>query len=186
MAIALIIVGPSGAGKDTLARKLRERRPELALSVSCTTRPPRYGEKDGQDYIFMTPERFEQTVRENGFLEWAEVHGNRYGTLAAQVREHLDAGQDMLFVVDIQGARHLRDAFAAHGIPCHRVFVSPPSMDALILRMRRLGENEESIGRRMADVEAEMAAKDEYDTVLVNDDLDATVDALEKAYLAAR
>lgn len=186
MPIAIILVGPSGAGKDTLARRLVDRHPELTFSVSCTTRPPRANERDGVDYCFLTREAFEKTVSEGGFLEWTENLGNLYGTPVAPVKASIAAGRDVLFVVDAQGARSLRAGFAAHDIPSRMVFVAPPSMDALILRMRRCGESEESIGRRMAAVEAEMAARDDYDAVIVNDDLDKAVETLEQSYLAAR
>ena len=170
-----VVSGPSGAGKGTLVARIMERVPNLWLSISATTRAPREGEADGVQYLFLTPEQFERDIAEDGFVEWANVHSNYYGTPVAPIREHLAAGQDVLLEIDVQGAFQVRDKFP----DARLVFIAPPSMEVLEARLRGRGtDSEEAIERRLANARGEMEASSRYDAVIVNDDLDEATDAL--------
>ena len=180
--IALVLSAPSGAGKSTLTHKLLNEFPNFGYSVSCTTRQPRAGEVDGKDYHFISHSEFERRRAENWFAEWAEVHGNYYGTPLAPLRDMLEAGQDVIFDIDVQGAAQLKLSLAEALF----VFILPPSMSELENRLRARGtDDEETIARRMANAAGEMAEARWYDALVVNDDLDKAYDALRAAYLAA-
>jgi guanylate kinase len=168
----LVITGPSGVGKGTLIRALLERFPELELSVSATTRPPRPGEENGKDYWFLSPEEFEKRLENGEFLEHAEYAGNRYGTL----RSELDRAQNGLVLeIELQGARQVRTALPE----ATQVFIKPPSLDALRTRLIGRGaEDEAQIARRLAVAERELAAESEWNYVIVNDRLEDAVDQL--------
>ncbi|HJA79721.1 guanylate kinase [uncultured Desulfovibrio sp.] len=180
--IALVISAPSGAGKTTLIGRLREEFPHFGYSISCTTRAPRDGERDGADYHFLTRARFEE-LRESGhFAEWAEVHGNLYGTPLAPVREMLRQGQDVLFDIDVQGARQLKQSLGEAVF----VFILPPSLAELERRLRGRGlDSEETIARRLRNARAELREAAWYDYLVVNDDVDTAHDHLRAAYVAA-
>jgi guanylate kinase len=173
-----VLSAPSGAGKTTLAHRFRAAHPDAAFSVSATTRAPRGAERDGVDYHFVSPARFEELVAEGAFAEWAEVHGQRYGTLRATVEEALRAGRIALFDIDVQGGEQLHRAFPRDAVT---VLVVPPSIVELERRLRgRSTDSDEVIRRRLA------AARDEvrrglatYAYVVVNDDLDAAQGRLE-------
>ena len=168
--ILFIVSSPSGAGKSTISRKLLASDAGLEMSVSATTRPPRPGEVDGQDYHFVEVEQFRQMVAENDFLEWAHVFGNRYGTPRAPVEKALSEGRDVLFDIDWQGAQQL---YQQAGGDVVRVFIFPPSLDELERRLRARGtDSEEVIAGRMARATAEISHWDGYDYVLVNDDVE--------------
>jgi len=172
-----VLTGPSGVGKGTLVRGLLARHPELWLSISATTRSPRTGEVEGEHYVFLTPERFEQRVAEGGFLEWASFAGNRYGTPRDAVEAKLAAGRPVLLEIELEGARQVRRSFPA-GL---QLFVAPPSFPELERRIRGRGtDSEEAIQRRLARAREELAAATEFDAVLVNDDLEATGLELER------
>ena len=172
-----MLTGPSGVGKGTLVRALLARHPELWLSISATTRSPRTGEVEGEHYVFLTPERFEQRVAEGGFLEWASFAGNRYGTPRDAVEAKLAAGRPVLLEIELEGARQVRRSFPA-GL---QLFVAPPSFPELERRIRGRGtDSEEAIQRRLARAREELAAATEFDAVLVNDDLEATGLELER------
>jgi guanylate kinase len=172
-----VLTGPSGVGKGTLVRGLVARHPELWLSVSATTRPPRPGEEDGVHYFFLTPERFERQVREGGFLEWASFAGNCYGTPRSAVEGRLRAGQPVLLEIEVDGARQVRESYPA----ALRIFVAPPSLEELERRIRGRGtEGEEAIQRRLARARQELAAAKEFDAVLINDDLETAGRDLER------
>ena len=171
-----MVTGPSGVGKGTLIRGLCREFPDLRLSVSATTRPPRSGEEDGRDYHFLSPEEFERRVQAGDFLEHATYAANRYGTL----REEVENGPVVL-EIEVQGARQVREALPE----ALQVFIAPPSND--VLRERLIGrgtDSPETIHARLAEAQAELGAKDEFHHVIVNDDLDAAVQELVK--LAAR
>ena len=175
----IVISAPSGAGKTTLCDRLLEDFPDLTYSVSCTTRDPRGGEMDGEDYHFVTPEGFERRVKEGLFLEHAPVHGARYGTLTGTVREALAEGQSVLMDIDVAGARQVREyaAKADASDPIQKgfidLFIQPPSTEALVERLQTRGENtEEDISRRVHNAEVEMESASEYRYQITNDDLE--------------
>ena len=169
-----VISAPSGAGKTSLVRALLASRPNLVVSVSHTTRPPRPNEVDGLDYFFVSPERFAELLEANAFLEHARVFENCYGTGAAQVREQLAAGNDVLLEIDWQGARQVRRAMP----DSTSIFILPPTRAALEQRLReRRTDSAETIARRLADASADMSHYNEFDFVVVNDQFDkAAVD----------
>lgn len=171
-----VVSGPSGVGKGTVIGRLFQQRDGLWKSVSATTRAPRPGEVDGVDYFFVDRDDFERSVDEGGFLEWAEYSGNLYGTPLASVREHLDAGEDVILEIEVQGAFQVREAMPDSVL----VFIEPPSMEELERRLRSRGsEDDDAVRRRLAAAKMEMARKMEYDKQFVNDDIDRTVAALD-------
>src|SRR6185295_6480692 len=166
--LLFIVSAPSGAGKTTLVERLVEQMPDLKLSRSYTSRPARDGETNGVDYNFVTRERFEAMVTAGGFLEWADVFGNLYGTAAADTEGILAAGCDLVLVIDVQGARKVR----RRGFETTAVFVMPPSFDALERRLRgRSKDSEAAIQRRLQVAREEVSSFAEYDYVVVNDEL---------------
>ncbi|TDX66956.1 guanylate kinase [Methylosinus sp. sav-2] len=175
--IVLILSSPSGAGKTTLTRMLLQNRElDLTLSISVTTRPRRSSEVDGIHYSFISKSRFE-SMRDNGeLLEWAEVHGNYYGTPRGPVDEILRDGRDALFDIDYQGTQQVRDKMAADTVT---VFILPPSMKELRARLeRRAEDSREAIERRLENARNEIQRWKQYDYVLVNDDLQRSFDDL--------
>ena len=171
--ILFVVSGPSGAGKGTVCKALREKRPDLKLSVSATTRQPREGELEGVHYFFKTQEEF-AAMRERGeFLEWAQVYGNCYGTPVSFVKKTLEDGADMLLEIDIQGALNVKKAFP----DAVTVFIVPPSLAILRKRLADRGtETEESLAIRCAAAEKELAFMDQYDYFVVNGELQTAVD----------
>lgn len=180
--VPLIICAPSGTGKTTLVQRLRQEFPNFAYSVSCTTRAPRGQEVDGKDYHFLSVEEFRRRRDAGAFAEWANVHGNYYGTPLGPVLDTLKAGRDLLFDIDVQGAAQLHLSLP-RGV---YVFLLPPSMSELERRLRGRGTDEEaSIARRLANADAEIRQAHWFDAWIVNDDLDAAYDHLRAVYLAA-
>jgi guanylate kinase len=178
-----VVSSPSGAGKTTLTRRLMEEFDALTFSVSYTTRPPREGEVDGADYHFVDEATFSRMVAEDAFAEHAAVHGNRYGTADAQIRQAFAAGRDVLFDIDYQGGRQLKSRYPAEAV---MVFVLPPTMEALAGRLRRRATDaEEIIRRRLAKAVDELGHYHAYEYLVVNDDLEAAYDRLRAIYLAA-
>lgn len=168
-----VIVGPSGVGKGTVVTELVAAHPEVWLSVSATTRPPRPGESERGAYLFVSDAEFDELIRTNGLLEWATVHGTaRYGTPAAPVAAALAAGRPVILEIDLQGARQVR-----RRMPDARfVFLAPPSWDELARRLASRGtEASEAIERRLRTAEEELAAQAEFDHVLTNHDVATTV-----------
>jgi guanylate kinase len=173
----LLITGPSGVGKGTLVARLRERHPDLWLSVSATTRAPRAGEEEGHHYFFLDRAAFERQVATGGFLEWAEFAGNLYGTPRGAVQERLEAGRTVLLEIELEGARQVRRSFPAG----FQVLLRPPSFEELERRIRGRGtDSEEAIARRLARAREELAAEAEFDAVVVNDDLERALVDLER------
>ena len=181
--LLFIVSAPSGAGKTTLVERLVQQVPGLKMSCSYTSRDMRAGETDGVDYNFVTRDRFEAMIAADRFLEWADVFGNLYGTAVADTESILEGGNDVVLVIDVQGARQVRrrrrDATA--------IFVMPPSLDVLERRLRgRSKDSEAAIERRMRVAREEVATFTEYDFVVVNDELAATVDHLRGIVIARR
>ena len=170
-----VITGPSGVGKGTLIRELLRRVSDLELSVSATTRAPRAGEENGRDYHFLTPEQFEQRVEEKDFLEFATYSGNRYGTLRSEVERCLDAGRSVVLEIEVQGAQQVRAAKP----DSVQIFIAPP--DPAVLRERLMGrgtDSTEAIDERLKVAEQELAAQDDFDHQIVNDDVGRAADEL--------
>jgi guanylate kinase len=175
VARAVVITGPSGVGKGTLIRSLRERMPDLELSVSATTRLPRTGETQGVDYHFLAPEEFERRVREGAFVEHADYAGSRYGTLRSELDTRTAAGRPVVLEIELQGARQVRETLPS----AVQVFIAPPSLEALRARLVGRGtDSPEQIEARLRTAEREVAAQDEFAHVVVNDRLEDAVDAL--------
>jgi guanylate kinase len=182
--LMLVLSSPSGAGKSTLSRMLLEVDPSVELSVSATTRPQRPAEVDGRDYHFVTRARFDEMVRNDELLEWAEVFGNHYGTPRAPVEAALARGHDVLFDIDWQGTQQLRDKVGKDFVS---VFLLPPSIPELERRlMTRAQDSEEVIRGRMAKASDEMSHWAEYDYVLINRDIDETFAQVQAILLAER
>jgi guanylate kinase len=175
VAKVFVITGPSGVGKGTLIKELLKRVPDLELSVSATTRAPREGEINGRDYHFLTPEEFEQRVEEKDFLEFATYSSNRYGTLRSEVDRCLDAGRSVVLEIEVQGAQQVRAAKP----DSVQIFIAPP--DPAVLRKRLLGrgtDSTEAIDERLKVAEQELAAQDDFDHQIVNDEVERAADEL--------
>ena len=171
--LLIIISGPSGVGKGTICERLLAEDRHLALSVSATTRAPGAGEKDGESYYFFSEEDFQKTIDEDGFFEWAEVHGKRYGTLKSKVREIHDSGKDCLLEIDVQGGLQVSGKLAGE---CAMIFIKPPSEEELIKRIVKRGrDTPESVKRRLLTAQWEMSQEHKYQYTVVNDDLDEAV-----------
>lgn len=172
----IVLTGPSGVGKGTIVYQLLERHPQLFLSVSMTTRPPRPREVEGKHYYFVSPREFEQKVEMGELLEWAEYAGNYYGTPRRVVEELLGQGNSVLLEIELEGARQIAASFPE----ALRIFILPPSMSELERRLRRRdSEDDEAIARRLERAIVEIAAADEFDLQIINDDLETTLAEIE-------
>ncbi|MCW7754184.1 guanylate kinase [Desulfobotulus sp. H1] len=170
-----VVSAPSGTGKTTLCTALRERFPDLSYSISYTTRSPRKGEKDGRDYFFISLEEFRAGIDQGRWVEWAEVHGNYYGTSAFALEKTLSSGGDLLLEIDVQGMRQILERFPE----AVTIFILPPSVASLRERLFKRGTDaSEVIERRIADAILEIARKDAYRYRIVNDDFERARDAL--------
>ena len=168
----VILSSPSGGGKTTIARALLTRRRDVGYSVSCTTREPREGEVDGVDYFFLTSEEFDLAASHGDFAEWAEVHGQKYGTLRREVERVLSAGKHLIMDIDVQGARQLVEAFPSSVL----IFVLPPSAEVLLERLRgRRSEGPEALVRRLKTAVEELKAVSMYHYMVTNDRLDIAI-----------
>lgn len=182
--LLLVLSSPSGAGKTTLARRLLESDPAVAMSVSVTTRKPRPGEVDGKDYHFIDTARFEAMRADGALLEWARVFDNFYGTPRAPVEAAIEAGRDVLFDIDWQGAQQLEEKLPQDLV---RVFILPPSASVLSERLSsRKQDTPEVVARRMAAASNEISHWPEYDYVIINADLDASSASLRAILTAER
>ena len=179
----LVVCAPSGAGKSTLITRLRTEFSSIGFSVSYTTRAPRGEERNGREYHFVSRETFVAMRSRGDFCEWAEVHGNFYGTATEPVNDMLGAGLDVLFDIDVQGAKQLRKTFYKGTF----IFLMPPSRTELERRLRGRGtDSEASIAKRLSNAAAEMAQAEFFDYWIVNDDLDQAYEELRAVYLAGR
>lgn len=165
-----VISAPSGAGKSTLCRAVRSRFPQMCYSISRTTRQPRKGEIDGVDYFFVSQEEFLEGISENRWAEWAQVHDNYYGTSAADIDKSLAAGRDILLDIDVQGARQI----VARYPDAVTIFIMPPSMGELQRRLESRGtDSAETIAKRLRNAQGEIAQKEKYRHIVVNDRLES-------------
>ncbi len=170
-----IVSGPSGAGKGTLVKALLDRVPDVWVSISVTTRPPRPGEIDGREYHFLSCDEFDLLVAQDGVLEWAEVHGNRYGTPRSEVERHVRSGKQVILEIDPQGAMQVKRLEPSSVL----VFVTAPSMDELRRRLEARGsETQEQISLRLANAERELRFAEQYGHVIINDDVSRAADEL--------
>jgi guanylate kinase len=175
----IVICAPSGTGKSTLINRLKDDHPRLEWSVSCTTRPIRPNEVDGKDYHFISKEAFEKQIAQDEFIEWAKVHSNYYGTSKHFVSKGLAEGRQMLFDLDVQGADSIKKIY---GSDAHVIFIEPPSIEELEKRLRHRGtDSNEVISERVANARRELARKNDYDVLILNDDVEKAYERLTEA-----
>jgi len=181
--LLIVISGPSGAGKGTICSRMMESEPELRYSISATTRPPRKGEVDGENYFFLEREEFVSMRETGGFLEWAEVYGNFYGTPRKNVELMLNQGYDIILEIDIQGALQIKEKFP-EGV---FIFIEPPSLKELETRITKRGtDSKDVIARRMQEASKELKYVTEYDYVVVNDCLEVAVTRVKSIIVAEK
>jgi guanylate kinase len=174
----IVITGPSGVGKGTLVSSLLDRHPQLYLSISATTRQPRDGEIEGKNYYFLTREEFLAAIAAEDFLEWAEYAGNYYGTPRSKAIDRLNKGINVVLEIELLGARQVSQSFP----DALRIFILPPSETELERRLRERGtDSEKAINKRLLRAREEIAACDEFDLTIVNDDLENALKQLEEA-----
>lgn len=170
-----VISGPSGAGKGTLVEHLLKKRSDLALSVSATTRKPRPHEVEGKHYYFLSDKKFDDLIAADGFVEWANVHDHKYGTLVSEVESKLQSGHSLILEIDPQGAFQVLEKFKDAIL----IFIAPPSEEELAARLRGRGtESESEVQTRLHNMKAEVAASSRYDAIIVNDDIERATDEL--------
>ena len=169
----ICVSAPSGSGKTTLCKAIRKLRPDLVWSVSCTTRGPRNGEVDGEDYHFKTKEEFCAMIDEGEFAEWENVHGNFYGTLKSKLNDSIKNNETVLLELDVNGTTSIQKLFPNHS---YSIFIIPPSINHLRSRLRSRGsETDENIEKRLRRFDKEMKHKDQFDTLLINDNIEVAI-----------
>ena len=169
----ICVSAPSGSGKTTLCKAIRELRPDLVWSVSCTTRAPRNGEVDGEDYHFKTKEDFLTMINEGEFAEWENVHGNYYGTLKSKLNDSIKNKRTVLLELDVNGTTSIQKLYPSHS---HSIFIIPPSISHLRSRLKSRGsETDETIEKRLRRFDKEMKRKDQFDTLLINDNIEVAI-----------
>jgi guanylate kinase len=177
----VVLTGPSGVGKGTLLQALLQHQPDLYISISATTRAPRSGEVEGEHYYFLSPDQFQAMIADQAFLEWAQFAGNFYGTPRAPVMQRIEQGQRVILEIELEGARQVRQT-APDAL---QIFVLPPSIEELERRIRsRAQDDEDAIARRLRRAQVEIAAANEFDLQIINDDLPTALAALETALLS--
>ena len=180
--LLVIISGPSGVGKSTVVKRLLKTNPDLNLSISATTRPPRVMEKHGKDYFFMTEKGFFEGVEKEEFLEWAQVHGAYYGTPKEYSQELLDKGRTVILEVDVQGAAKVKDVVSKSALKSANavfIFLIPPSVDILAFRLRRRKtEKTQELNYRLRAAVAELQVMEKYDYIVVNDKIESAADKI--------
>jgi len=178
----IIISGPSGVGKGTLIKDIQAKHPTIPFSTSATTRPPRPGEINNQDYYFLTNEEFDYNIEQGNFLEWCNVHTNRYGTLKQDILNKLKTSPAVLVEIDVQGAKKIREH---NDIAQHHIFIAPPSIQILESRLRtRNTESDERILKRLQVAISELEQKHLYDTVIINNELTQSCNELNNVILS--
>ncbi len=177
-----ILSAPAGGGKTTIAQLLLKEIPNLYKITTCTTRKPRKGEVDGKDYYFLSTEEFEEKIKQGEFLEYAKVHGNYYGTPKSEVERLINEGKDVLLIIDVQGMMQIKGKIR----PMTTIFLIPPSFDELINRMRKRGDSEEEIKKRIETAKREIPLWKEYDYIVINDVLLEAKDNIKRIILAHR
>lgn len=171
-----VISGSSGVGKGTVLKGFLDRNPEFMLSVSCTTRAPRDGERDGVNYFFLTKEEFQTCIDNDKFLEWAEFAGNRYGTKKKYIHQCLSEGKNVILEIDTKGALQVKTKMPEAVL----IFIAPPSLEILEQRLRgRHTEDEETIQKRLHEVKQELARAENFDYKIINDDINKAISELE-------
>ena len=184
LGIMLVISSPSGAGKTTLARKLLEQDTNIKLSVSVTTREPRKSEKNNKDYIFVDTNKFDEMVKNNELLEFAKVFGNNYGTPRKLVENRINKGKDVLFDIDWQGTQALREMEPKHLVS---VFILPPSKKELEIRLKNRGQDtNQEVKKRMSEANSEITHWAEYDYIIINYEIDKTLEKLKSILITER
>lgn len=179
----IVISGPSGVGKGTIRAALMAQMPDLSLSISATTRLPRSGEVEGEDYFFVSEEQFQKMIANGDFLEYANVYGNLYGTPKEFVCREIEKGTDIILEIDIQGAKKVKTAMPGALF----IFIMPPSISELAKRLNARGkDSERSIERRLSECEHEIAQVKDYDYMVVNDDIDLAVSKIIAIITAER
>ncbi len=174
--LIIVVSAPSGTGKTTVLKKLRERHPEYVYSVSATTRPPREGEEDGKDYFFISDAEFRKGIEAGEFAEWAEVHGHLYGTPERFLESHVSRGNDVVLDIDTQGAFQLKKKHPEAIL----IFLAPPSFEELERRLRsRKTEPDDLVERRLNAAKRELELSNQYDHAVVNREIDPAVDDIE-------
>lgn len=175
MAQLFVVSAPSGAGKSTLTQRVIDVMPNIQLSISCTTRPIRGDEQHGREYYFLTQEEFFERRNAGDFLEWAQVHGNYYGTSKEYVQQILDEGKNVIFDIDVQGAANLKLVYPDAVL----IFIAPPSMEELERRLReRKTDDPKEIEKRLSNARGEMVEARHYDYMIINDDLELATSEL--------
>lgn len=178
-----IISAPSGAGKSTICKELVKQLPDLILSVSYTTRPKRRGEVDGMDYFFISEEEFQKKLKDNFFIEWAEVYGNKYGTSKEFITKVISEGKDILLEIDVHGAKNIKKAFK----DAVAIFILPPSIQELEKRMKQRNENsDEEMALRLQKAKDEIMQSTFYDYIVINDNLNSAVEKIKSIIIAER
>lgn len=174
--LILVLSAPSGAGKTSILSKILKLHPEISFSVSATTRPPRENERDGFDYHFINDRQFDEYLLNDSFIEWAEVHGNRYGTLKNEISHVVESGGTIILDTDTVGAFNIKKFFADAVL----IFIAPPSPDILVDRLKKRNtETEQRVEQRLAAAPVEISRMAGYDYIVINDDLDAAVAQVE-------
>tara|TARA_B100000579_G_C22508703_1_gene700441 strand:+ start:48 stop:614 length:567 start_codon:yes stop_codon:yes gene_type:complete len=169
----ICVSAPSGSGKTTLCKAIRKLRPDLVWSVSCTTRTPRNGEVDGEDYYFKTKEEFLKMIDKSEFAEWESVHGNFYGTLKSKLNDSIKNEETVLLELDVNGTTSIQKLYPNHS---HSIFIIPPSINHLRSRLKNRGsETDKTIEKRLRRFDKEMKYKDQFDTLLINDNIEVAI-----------
>ncbi len=169
----ICVSAPSGSGKTTLCKAIRRLRPDLVWSVSCTTRGPRNGEINGEDYYFKTKEEFSVMIDKGEFAEWEKVHGNFYGTIKSKLNDSIKDNEIVLLELDVNGTVSIQKLYPNHS---HSIFIIPPSINHLRNRLKNRGsETDEAIEKRLTRFDKEMKYKDQFDTLLINDNIEVAI-----------